>query len=198
MELNLIDAIDTKLKMKDYEVRSLFSTDEFKPVLDWLDTTDFYTAPASSVYHDNHQGGLVKHSLNVCYQMCKLKDGFGITIDNDKLLFIGLFHDLCKIGMYEVYYKNVKDEVTQKWSKVPAYRIRSEYTSIGHGIESVARLLKLGVNYTTYENELEAIKFHLGLFDLSDYEKYSYSKKCKENPLILWTHTSDMLASLMD
>ena len=34
-------------------------------VLEMLERTDFYTAPASTKYHGAHQGGLLEHSLNV-------------------------------------------------------------------------------------------------------------------------------------
>ena len=34
-------------------------------LLDWLETTDFYTAPASGRYHCACPEGLVMHSLNV-------------------------------------------------------------------------------------------------------------------------------------
>ena len=34
-------------------------------VLEMLERTDFYTAPASAKYHGAHLGGLLEHSLNV-------------------------------------------------------------------------------------------------------------------------------------
>ena len=34
-------------------------------LLAWLDTTDFYTAPASTKYHGAYPGGLLEHSLHV-------------------------------------------------------------------------------------------------------------------------------------
>ena len=34
-------------------------------LLAWLDTTDFYTAPASTKFHCACESGLVMHSLNV-------------------------------------------------------------------------------------------------------------------------------------
>lgn len=36
-----------------------------KSLMDMLDRTDFYTAPASKFYHSNYEGGLVQHSLYV-------------------------------------------------------------------------------------------------------------------------------------
>lgn len=34
-------------------------------MLAWIETTDFYYAPASTRFHGNHEGGLLEHSLNV-------------------------------------------------------------------------------------------------------------------------------------
>ena len=38
-------------------------------LLNWLLTTDFFEAPASTKYHGNFAGGLVLHSLHVFYRM---------------------------------------------------------------------------------------------------------------------------------
>ena len=38
-------------------------------MLKWLDTTDFYSAPASTRYHGSYPGGLVQHTLNVPYDL---------------------------------------------------------------------------------------------------------------------------------
>ena len=34
-------------------------------LVQWLDNSDFKVAPASTRYHSNYEGGLLKHSLNV-------------------------------------------------------------------------------------------------------------------------------------
>lgn len=38
-------------------------------LLEWLKSTDFFTAPASTRFHGAYLGGLVKHSLNVYYAL---------------------------------------------------------------------------------------------------------------------------------
>ena len=35
-------------------------------LLEWLKSTDFFTAPASTRFHGAYPGGLVKHSLVLC------------------------------------------------------------------------------------------------------------------------------------
>ena len=34
-------------------------------LLEWMETTDFFTAPASTRFHAAYEGGLLEHSLNV-------------------------------------------------------------------------------------------------------------------------------------
>ena len=43
-----------------------------KNLLNWIEQTDFFEAPASSMYHLNVKGGLCKHSLNVYDRLVKL------------------------------------------------------------------------------------------------------------------------------
>ena len=40
-------------------------------LLAWLETTDFFEAPASTKYHGAYPGGLVEHSLNVCRELVR-------------------------------------------------------------------------------------------------------------------------------
>ena len=41
-------------------------------LMDWLESSDFYTAPASRRYHGSYQGGLLEHSLNVYDELKRL------------------------------------------------------------------------------------------------------------------------------
>lgn len=41
-------------------------------LLEWLESTDFFTAPASTRFHGAWEGGLLQHSLNVCHRMTEL------------------------------------------------------------------------------------------------------------------------------
>ena len=34
-------------------------------LLEWLEQSDFFVAPASTKYHGSYEGGLLEHSLNV-------------------------------------------------------------------------------------------------------------------------------------
>ena len=41
---------------------------------EWLDVTDFFTAPASTKFHDDFPGGLVAHSIAVYRELTKIID----------------------------------------------------------------------------------------------------------------------------
>ena len=62
-------------------------------LLEWLSTTDFFKAPASTRFHGACEEGLVMHSLNVYHA---LMDRFFEEGDNPESMAIcGLLHDLC-------------------------------------------------------------------------------------------------------
>ena len=48
-------------------------------LMNWLESSDFYTAPASTRYHGSRPGGLVTHSINV-YEELK-RSGLGYTME---------------------------------------------------------------------------------------------------------------------
>lgn len=108
--------------LEDYEIKEL--KEEFCSILseidregcdvegliDYLDSTDFFKAPASTKYHCSFPGGLCLHSLNVYRALSSLADRF---LSDDKysktsLIIIGLLHDLNKINFYEETIKNEK------------------------------------------------------------------------------------------
>ena len=53
--------------MKEEFIRLLQSTNRegMDKLLEFLEKSDFYTAPASTRYHGNYEGGLLEHSMKV-------------------------------------------------------------------------------------------------------------------------------------
>lgn len=94
-------------------------------LLEYLKKSDFFTAPASSRFHGNVEGGLVAHSVFV-YERLKniLKNEYGDNytekFSEETIAIVSLLHDLCKIGYYKVEYRNVKD-ANGVWNRVPYY-----------------------------------------------------------------------------
>lgn len=74
----------------------------------WLETTDFYTAPASTRFHGAEEGGLCAHSITVAKRLLEIADLWAPNqYSRDALLTVALFHDLCKISTYTVSTRNV-------------------------------------------------------------------------------------------
>lgn len=96
--------------------------------LKWLNSSDFFIAPASSKYHCDYEGGLCQHSLNVYDALLKLLNEFqaiaGKEYNEDIIKIVALLHDISKTNFYEQFMRNVKNEETDKWEKVPEYRVR--------------------------------------------------------------------------
>ena len=82
-----------------------------RELLAWLETTDFFTAPASTKFHCACEGGLVQHSLSVYHTL--MERYFEEGTDNPESFAIAaLLHDLCKANFYKVSTRNVKNEET--------------------------------------------------------------------------------------
>lgn len=156
--------------------------------MEWLETTDFFEAPASTKNHSNFRGGLCIHSMHVATRMAKRLPG------NSSAIFVGLMHDICKANFYAVSTRNVKDEETGKWEKQPFYKVE-DLLPFGHGDKSVYLLMKYGVVLT--DEEAMAIKHHMGAFGIAPGD-YSLSAAFEKYPMALHLHLSDMEASYLD
>ena len=66
-------------------------------MLAWIESTDFYSAPASTKFHGNHEGGLLEHSLNVYDALKELVKQFQeVEASEESIAIAALFHDLAK------------------------------------------------------------------------------------------------------
>ena len=77
----------------------------------FLESTDFFTAPASTRFHGNYAGGLVEHSMKV-YEILveKVKNSSKkIEVSDDTLKIVALLHDVCKANFYKIDYRNAKN-----------------------------------------------------------------------------------------
>lgn len=166
-------------------------------LLNYLDTTDFFTAPASTKFHGNYEGGLLEHSLNVYDNILKV---VGILPAENKpslesLTIVSLFHDICKANFYKKGSRNVKDEITGKWFAKEVYEINDQFP-LGHGEKScimLERFMRLTAN------ELLAIRWHMGGWDCSSRGgDYGMSAAQDITPLVTILQVADMLATLYE
>ena len=156
-----------------------------KELLDWLCKTDFFTAPASTKYHCACTNGLVMHSLSV-YDVLLEKHFDEETDSLESFTICALLHDLCKAQFYKVSTRNVKNEETGNWEKVPFYAV-DEVFPYGHGEKSVfliERFMKLRIE------EAMAIRWHMGGFD--DGGGFTISVAYQKYPLAVKLHLADL------
>ncbi|QEY34298.1 hydrolase [Caproiciproducens galactitolivorans] len=157
-------------------------------LLEWLKTTDFFTAPASTKFHCACLGGLVQHSLSVYHVM--MEKHFQPETDNEESFAIcGLLHDVCKAQFYKESTRNVKNEETGVWEKRPYYSIEDSYP-YGHGEKSVfliERFLRLKTS------EAIAIRWHMGGFDESVRGgSFSIGLAWQKYPIAVKLHLADL------
>ena len=70
-------------------------------MMKYLSLNHFFTAPASTKYHGNYEGGLFDHSFAVAKFLVQLTEDNHLTWKNPRSPYIvGMFHDLCKIDQY--------------------------------------------------------------------------------------------------
>lgn len=162
-------------------------------LLEWLDSTDFFTAPASTRFHSAFREGLVRHSLNV-YDVITSRE-FSTGADSEEsLAIVSLLHDVCKSNFYKETTRNVKNDSTGTWEKVPYYSIDDQFP-FGHGEKSVY-LIERFMRLKTAE--AVAIRWHMGGFD--DNAKiggYSVSDAFNKYPLAVKLHLADLEATFM-
>ena len=79
-------------------------------LIKFIDSTDFFKAPASTRFHGDFEGGLLQHSMKV-YEILKEKvknSPVPIDVSEDTVKIVALLHDICKVNYYKVDYRNAK------------------------------------------------------------------------------------------
>lgn len=162
-------------------------------VQDWISNTDFFDAPASTKYHESFKHGLLKHTLRVYNEMLDLiKLPKFENVELQSAALVCLIHDWCKIGLYEPYSRNVKNDETGKWEKVIAYKYCDEKNiPFGHGVSSMYMAIK---TFNITEDEALAIRFHMGLWDVSDYDKNDLTYSQQNYPIVHLLQFADQLS----
>jgi len=71
-------------------------------LIEFLEESDFFRAPCSTVFHLAKPGGLAEHSLNVYYLLKEKWERFNLTefITHESVIICALGHDLCKVNFY--------------------------------------------------------------------------------------------------
>lgn len=164
-------------------------------LLEFLEKSDFFTAPASTRFHGAYEGGLVRHSLNV-YECLKaylererVKEHYKLTVSEESAAISALLHDICKVNFYTISYRNSKNEKTGQWEKLPYYSI-NDTLPYGHGEKSVYMIS--GFMRLT-RDEAMAIRWHMGFSGTED--KGTIGSALEKYPLAFALSVADMEAS---
>ena len=157
-------------------------------LLEWLQKTDFFTAPASTKFHGACEQGLVMHIISVFKTL--VEKHFEPETDNmESFAICALLHDLCKAEFYKVSTRNVKNDETGKWEKVPYYAVEDKFP-FGHGEKSVfliERFVRLK------PAEAVAIRWHMGGFDeAARGGSFAISVAYEKYPLAIKLHLADL------
>ena len=173
------------------EFRNLISSinrDGIDNLMNFIEKTDFYTAPASTRFHGSYEGGLLEHSMKV-YEILKHKVEYSIMnidVSEDTLKIIALLHDICKVNFYKVDYRNAKN-AHGDWERVPYYTV-DDTIPYGHGEKSVMMLTEY-IKLTSEEKY--CIRWHMGFTEPK--EQYgTISLAYKKYPLALLLHEADL------
>ena len=159
-------------------------------LLSWLDETDFYTAPASTRFHGDHEGGLCEHSIHVWEELVRLLKAYPeVRVSAETAAIVSLLHDVCKIGCYKQELRNTK--INNVWVKKPVYVFDEDFCYGGHGSKSVFLIER----YTKLTGpEAVAINCHMGFAD-RPVGDYSLGGAYEQFPLALLLHWADESAT---
>ena len=150
-------------------------------LIDFLEKTDFFTAPASTRFHMSCEGGLLQHSLNVYDCLVNLGtttgdvqefQAAGMRLDSipqESIIIVALLHDLCKVNFYATEMRWRKD-ANQKWEQYPVYTV-NDRNPYGHGEKSV--MMASEFIHLTME-ERYAIRWHMGMSEANIIQTYRW------------------------
>ena len=164
-------------------------------VLSWLETSDFFTAPASTKYHGNFEGGLAQHSLYVYKELNKILQCYGLSIEPETVAIVSLFHDICKVHYYKRSFRKSKD-AKGNWIDVPYYEVDELFPGGEHADKSIIILQQF---MQLMPKEILAIRGHMGGFDTSvKGGSFMIGKIFEKCPLAVCLHFADMAATYFD
>ncbi len=159
-------------------------------LLAYLESSDFFSAPASTRFHAAYPGGLADHSLSTYTLFAQKVKTYGIDLPEASVKLAGLLHDTCKIGLYHRGKKNVKED--GKWVEKEVW-LAEDSLPLGHGEKSVY-LLQRHIQLT--DIEALAIRWHMGLSEPRELW-HGFDAARDLHPAIMALHIADMESSFL-
>jgi len=161
--------------------------------VDFLLSSDFFTAPSSTKFHAAFSGGLFLHSWGVykrLQMLLKRSPEEFKELGSDTIFLVSIFHDLCKVGMYEIQMKWQKPD--GRWKEVEVWG-HNDMVPLGHGEKSLYMLQ----NYIQVTpEEACAIRWHTNRHETGTHFFYptgaSLSEAIEKFPLTKYIHLADL------
>ena len=158
-------------------------------LLNWLRSTDFFTAPGSTRFHDSYAGGLADHSVRVFKNLSRLARAYPeLKFSYETAAIVTLLHDVCKAGCYKTEMRNRKNDFGQ-WEKYPVYTFKEDFAFGGHGSKSVYLIQKF---MKLTDEEAVAINCHMGV----ENGNFAVNDAYRAYPLAFLVHTADMASTI--
>ena len=190
--------------MKDQFIAKLKATNRagIDKVIDYLEKSGFFEAPASTTKHLSRDGGLVEHSLDVlrmamglCEEVVKMRPELAERLPENSVVIAALLHDVCKSSVYKKGQRWRKDAMG-RWESYDTFEADYSRFPVGHGEKSVIMLLRLGLELTN--DEIVAIRWHMSAWNIafqSFEEKSNIAAAYDEYPLAAIIQAADGLAA---
>lgn len=160
----------------------------------FIESSDFFAAPASTRFHGAYDGGLLEHSLNVyeCLNRKKYSNPFWSEklegVSDESVVIVSLLHDICKTYFYTTEMRNKK--IDGKWVQVPCYTV-DDRIPYGHGEKSVMMIEE----YMKLKPvERYAIRWHMGPYS-GEKDWNTIGIAIERYPLVLALFEADMEAT---
>jgi len=155
-----------------------------KELVEYLEKeSDYFTAPASTRFHEARKGGLMNHCWNVYTLLNEKNERFNLKIPEESIIITAFLHDLCKVNVY-------KDRILKngKMSDIP-YELEEDLP-LGHCTKSIFIVSKF---MQLTNDEALMIRWHMSW---SDYEFKKHIDAVKEfTPSVMALITADIEAS---
>ena len=143
-------------------------------LLKWLETSDFFTAPASA------------KTLRL---LCGNSDMQNVPLET--IYIIALFHDLCKVNFYKKSKRNVKTDAG--WVEKDYWEVEEKFPCGEHADKSIILLQQY---IKLLPEEIMAIRAHMGGFDTSvKGGSFMIGKIFEKSNLAVLLHCADLMAT---
>lgn len=192
---------DNVTKEKFLELLRSTNRDGIEELIAYLEKeTDFFTAPASTKFHNNFAGGLLEHSLNVYENFTDLLGMKGIEMKEESVILCSLLHDVCKSNSYVLNERNRKNKETGKWESYTVWETDRDIREdlLPHASRSL-RILRRFIKLSNLEELV--IFYHMGPYG-GGRDDFEYSNMLKRvntlYPQTLLFYAADLISAYMD